>query len=50
MNEEGKWRVADGDELLNYEKAMEFPMRINLPAYNEVDYEAKFSGNMREMV
>lgn len=50
LNEEGKWRVADEGELLNYDKAMEYPLRINLPAYNEVDYEANFSGNIREMV
>lgn len=44
LNEEGKWRVSDGTALSNYEVAKEFPLKIDLPAYNEVDYEANFSG------
>lgn len=49
LNELGKWRVADGGKVLNYEEAMEFPLRINLPAYNEVDYEANFSSKKRKV-
>lgn len=45
LNEEGKWRVADGIELPNYEKAVEYPLKIRLPAYNEVDYEANFASS-----
>lgn len=46
LNEEGKWRVSGGVELLNYEKAVEFQLKISLPAYNEVEYEANFSSNL----
>jgi hypothetical protein len=47
LNEEGKWRVTEGVESSNYEPAVEFPLKINLPAYSEVDYEANFSSNFR---
>ena len=46
LNEEGKWRISEGVELLNYEKAVEFPLKINLPAFNEVEYETNFSSNL----
>lgn len=46
LNEEGKWRVFEEVELLNYEKSVEFQLKINLPAYNEVEYEANFSSNL----
>lgn len=46
LNEEGKWRLADEGEFLNnYEAAREFPVKITLPACNEVDYETNFSCN-----
>ena len=44
LNEEGKWRDSDGSERSNYEVSKEFPLKIDLPAYSEVDYEANFSG------
>lgn len=44
LNEERKWRVSDGVELSNYEVAKDFPLKIELPAYNKVDYETNFSG------
>jgi hypothetical protein len=47
LNDEGKWRATEGVELSNYEMAVEFPLKINLPAYTEVDYEANFSSNFR---
>ena len=50
LNEEGKWRVEGDVELWNYEKAVEFPLKINLPAYNEVDYEANFSSKFTHQI
>jgi len=50
LNEEGKWRIFEEVEveveLLNYEKAVEFPLKINLPAFNEVEYETNFSSKL----
>lgn len=46
LNEEGKWRPFDS--LMSgtaYEIAKEFPVKLELPAYNEADYETNFSGN-----
>lgn len=45
LNEEGKWRPNSEDlSCTNYEIMKEFPLKLDLPAYNEVDYESNFSG------
>lgn len=49
LNEEGKWRnitqVENHDSsssYSHYEEAIVFPLKIELPAYNEIDYETNF--------
>lgn len=44
LNEKGLWRRSNDDfEGTNYEIAKELPLKINLPAYKEVDYEHNFA-------
>ena len=50
LNGEGKWRTLEeeGKETkrrTNYEIYEEFPLKMDLPAYKEVDYESNFSCN-----
>lgn len=49
LNEEGCWRRLEGLEGTNYELAQDLPLKISLPAYNEVDYEPNFSSRRHLM-
>ena len=52
LNEEGKWRKIktpsptptpiETSSISHYEEVIVFPLNIELPAYNEIDYETNF--------